>query len=134
MKNAFRSKTFSSPSSSRRAKKAESLRKTKGDQMKRIIAQARKELTQLLRDRLTVALALVLPLILLVLYGKAISFSVTNMPVAIADYDQSPRSREYIDTIATSLTFRIAALPNGMNVDDALASEAVRAAVIIPTG
>ena len=32
--------------------------------MKRIIAQARKELTQIFRDRLTMALALVLPLIL----------------------------------------------------------------------
>ena len=32
--------------------------------MRRIIAQARKELTQMFRDRLTVALALLLPLIL----------------------------------------------------------------------
>ncbi len=102
--------------------------------MKRIIAQARKELTQVFRDRLTVALALVLPLILLVLYGKAISFSVTNMPVAVEDYDQSPRSREYVETIAASLTFRIAGLPKGMTLDEALTGETVRAAVIIPSG
>ena len=61
--------------------------------MKRIIAQARKELTQIFRDRLTVALALVLPLILLVLYGKAISFSVKDVAVFVEDYDQTPRSR-----------------------------------------
>ena len=42
--------------------------------MKRIIAQASKELTQIFRDRLTVALALVLPLILLGLLGTALSF------------------------------------------------------------
>ena len=40
--------------------------------MKRIIAQARKELTQTFRDRLTLALALLLPLILLALLGTAI--------------------------------------------------------------
>jgi ABC-2 type transport system permease protein len=59
--------------------------------MKRIIAQTRKELTQIFRDRLTVALALLLPLILLVLYGKAISFSVTGVAVAVQDFDRSPR-------------------------------------------
>ncbi|MGA9770984.1 MAG: ABC transporter permease [Blastocatellia bacterium] len=100
--------------------------------MKRIIAQARKELTQLFRDRLTVALALVLPLILLVLYGKAISFSVTNVSIAVEDYDRSARSRSYIEMIAGSLTFRIISLPEHMTTEEALASETVRAAVIIP--
>ena len=49
--------------------------------MKRIMAQARKELTQIFRDRLTVALALVLPLILLALLGTALSFSVKGIAV-----------------------------------------------------
>src|ERR1044072_3939240 len=100
--------------------------------MKRIIAQARKELTQLFRDRLTVALALVLPLILLVLYGKAISFSVKNVAVFIEDYDQSPRSRSYTEMVAGSLTFKIVPLPGNMTTQEALASETVRAVVIIP--
>src|SRR6266436_4039033 len=80
------------------------------------------------------ALALVLPLILLVMYGKSISFSVTNIAVAIEDYDQSPRSREYVETIASSLTFRITSLPWSMTLDEALESETLRAAVIIPGG
>src|SRR6185436_6923752 len=100
--------------------------------MKRIIAQARKELTQILRDRLTVALALVLPLILLVLYGYAISFSVSNVAVIIEDYDQSASSRAYVETIAGSITFRVAPLPAGMQAEAALASEAARAVIIIP--
>ena len=93
--------------------------------MKRIIAQARKELTQVFRDRLTVALALVLPLILLVIYGNAISFSVTNAPIIVEDYDQSPRSREYVEAIAASLTFHIVALPEGMTPDEALTCERI---------
>ena len=108
--------------------------RSQGIDMKRIIAQARKELTQVFRDRLTVALALVLPLILVVLYGKSISFSVTNMPVAVEDLDQTPRSREYVETIATSLTFRIAELPEEMTIEEALMTEMVRAAVIIHPG
>lgn len=101
--------------------------------MKRIIAQARKELTQFSRDRLTLALALVLPLILLVTYGRAISFSVTGVAIFVEDFDASPRSRAYIETIAASRTFRIVALPEGMRTADALAAEAVRAVVTIPS-
>jgi ABC-2 type transport system permease protein len=100
--------------------------------MKRIIAQARKELTQISRDRLTVALALVLPLVLLVLYGKAISFSVTGVALVVQDFDGSPRSRQYIETIAASLTFRIVPFPEEMSAEDALKSETARVAVIIP--
>lgn len=100
--------------------------------MKRILAQARKELTQMLRDRLTVALALVLPLILLVLYGKAISFSITDVKVVVRDFDQTPSSRGYIESLAASRTFRVIPLPEGMEPDEALESETARAIVIIP--
>ncbi|HKP85325.1 MAG TPA: ABC transporter permease [Blastocatellia bacterium] len=100
--------------------------------MKRIVAQARKELTQIFRDRLTVALALVLPLILMVVYGKAISFSVTGVAIVVEDYDNSPRSREYVEAIAASLTFRIIRLPERMTTEEALLSETARAVVIIP--
>jgi ABC-2 type transport system permease protein len=100
--------------------------------MKRIIAQARKELTQTFRDRLTVVLALVLPLILLALLGTAISLTVTNLPIVIQDLDQSPLSRKYIDAYRASLTFRIVGLPVDMQPDEALETNRARAAIIIP--
>jgi len=56
---------------------------------KRIIAQALKELTQLGRDRLTLALALVLPLIQL-LFGFAVSLDVNNINLAIQDLISRP--------------------------------------------
>ena len=49
--------------------------------MRRMLAQARKELTQLVRDWLALALALVLPLILLLLMG-------------IVDFPDRPRSAD----------------------------------------
>lgn len=102
--------------------------------MKRIIAQARKELTQIFRDKLTVALALLLPLILLILYGQTISFSVTKVAVVVEDWDQTPRSRDYVEAIASSLTFRIVRLPANMKAEEALAAEVARAVVVIPVG
>src|SRR6478672_3883824 len=100
--------------------------------MKRIIAQARKELTQLLRDRLSLALALVLPLVLLFLFGFSISFSVTGLKVVVQDLDQSPLSRKYVDTCRASLTFKVDALPVNMQPEKVLQAGIARAAIIIP--
>ena len=58
--------------------------------MRRIFAQARKELTQITRDRLALALALVLPVCLLLLLSTAISLTVTDMPIDRAGSRQLP--------------------------------------------
>lgn len=100
--------------------------------MKRIIAQARKELTQTFRDKLTVALAIVLPLVLLVLFGKAISFSVTGLTVTVQDLDQSPLSRRYVDACRASLTFLVEPLPIDARPEEMLDGEKARALIIIP--
>jgi ABC-2 type transport system permease protein len=100
--------------------------------MKRIIAQVRKELTQTFRDRLTLALALVLPLILMALLGTAISFTVTDLPVVVQDFDNSHLSREYIDAFRASLTFHIQPLPADERPEDALDRGQAKAAIVIP--
>ncbi len=100
--------------------------------MKRIIAQARKEITQVRRDRLTLALALVLPLILLALMGTAISLSVTDLPIVVQDLDKTPTSRKYIDAFRSSLTFRIVEMPLDEQPERSLLANRARAAIIIP--
>ena len=100
--------------------------------MKKIMAQAGKELRQFSRDRLTVTLALVLPLILMWLIGMSISLSVTDLPLAIKDMDQSPQSRQYAETLAVSLTFRIVPADAVGPVEAPLDKEEARAVVIIP--
>ncbi len=100
--------------------------------MKRIIAQTRKELTQVFRDKLTVALALVLPLILLALLGTALSLSVKGISVVVQDFDRTPLSRQYIDLLGASLTFRVVPLSQNQWPEEVLASEKARAVIVIP--
>jgi ABC-2 type transport system permease protein len=102
--------------------------------MKRIIAQARKELTQTVRDRLTLVLALVLPLFLLSLMGAAISLSVNDLNVVVQDFDQTPLSRRYVDAYRASLTFRVVPLPATVRPEEALEANRARGALIIPEG
>lgn len=100
--------------------------------MKRIIAQTRKELTQFSRDRLTVVLALILPVILMWLIGSSVSLTVSDLPVVIQDWDQTPTSRRYVETIRASLTFRIVSLPIDAAPESALDKAEARAAIVIP--
>ena len=100
--------------------------------MRKIIAQASKELRQFSRDRLTVTLALVLPMIQMWLLGMAISLSVSDLPVVVQDMDQTPLSRQYVETLGLSLTYHIVPLPITAHPQDALDKEEARAAIIIP--
>lgn len=77
----------------------------------RILAQIRKELRQLARDRLAVALALFLPLLQLTLMGQSLAFIVRDLPVIVQDFDDSPASRELIQTFQASRTFRVIGWP-----------------------
>jgi len=99
---------------------------------RRVVAQARKELTQIMRDRLALALALVLPLFLLLLLSNAISLTVNDLPLIVQDLDSSTVSRSYIDAFRASVTFRVVSWPADRQPESALQAGAARAVLIIP--
>src|SRR5262249_11528818 len=90
--------------------------------MRRIIAQTRKELTQIVRDWRTLMLALVLPMFLLVLLGSAISLTPTDLPIIAKDYDDSAVSREFLEQFRASITFRIVPFPVDKKPEEAFKS------------
>ncbi len=100
--------------------------------MRRIIAQARKELTQIVRDWRTLALALALPVVLLVLLSVALSLTVNELPIVVQDFDGSSASNNFIDAFRASMTFHIVVWPVNKSADDALISNTARAVLIIP--
>jgi len=100
--------------------------------MRRIFAQARKELTQIVRDRMALVLALLLPLILLFLLGTALSLTVHDLPMIVQDFDDSPASRSLIESFRNSLTFRVVSWPADRPPELAFNRNNARAALIIP--
>jgi len=76
-----------------------------------IVAQARKELTQVVRDWRTLALALVLPVVLLTLLSVALSLTVNELPIVVQDFDGSSASNKLLTpsaprSLSTSLPGR----------------------------
>ncbi|HEX2436813.1 MAG TPA: ABC transporter permease [Methylomirabilota bacterium] len=89
----------------------------------RILAIARKETRQLLRDPVYLGLAFAVPLLLLILLGYQLSVDVKNLPVAVVDRDRSPWSRQYVDGFVNSEYFHLV----GRLDTDAQAREWIRA-------
>jgi ABC-2 type transport system permease protein len=73
----------------------------------RLWAMARKEARQLQRDPRSLVMAFALPVILVLIFGFAISWDVTDIPLAVMDQDHTQRSRELVDAFTSSGYFRL---------------------------
>ncbi len=75
--------------------------------IQRILAIVQKELTQVLRDRITLIVMLTVPLVQLILFGYAISTNVQHIPMVVADESMDSSSRDYISAMVNSSYFDI---------------------------
>jgi ABC-2 type transport system permease protein len=73
----------------------------------RTVAIARKEFIQLYRDPRSLAIIFVMPLLLLLLFGYAITLDITQVRVAVYDQERSERSRDFIRRFAESKYFNL---------------------------
>ncbi|MBI5516755.1 MAG: ABC transporter permease [Deltaproteobacteria bacterium] len=90
--------------------------------MNRLLAIARKELLQLRRDRLTLAMMVMLPVIQLLLFGYALNTDVRHLPTVVLDQDRSRASRDFVRSMESTGVFDI----KGQVVDEAEAERALR--------
>ena len=68
----------------------------------------RKEFIQILRDRRTLAIILVIPIMQLFLLGYAATTDIKNVPLGVWDQSRSPQSRELLDAFRSANYFTIA--------------------------
>ncbi len=100
-----------------------------------IQAIATKEIYHLLRDFRSLYLAFAIPLLLILLFGYALSLDVENIKTAVVDQDRTDLSRDFIRRLGAGSYFRISdQLPDVNAVTDALDHGQVTLAVIIPAG
>ena len=103
--------------------------------LRNIRAIAGKEVYHLIRDFRSLYLAFAVPLLLILLFGYALSLDVEHIETVVVDGEQTDLSRDFIRQLGASPYFRIDAhLPNTGAVTDALDRGTARLAVIIPPG
>jgi len=82
-----------------------SARSAPGLKWRRIAALVRKEAYQLIRDPSSIAVGVAMPLLLIVLFGFALSLDVKNVPVAVVLEDASPEAMELAASFTLSPYF-----------------------------
>ena len=103
--------------------------------LRSIRAVARKEYYHLVRDFRSLYLALVIPLLLVLLFGYALSLDVEHIPMLVVDHDHTVQSREFIRKLDATIYFDVAAnLPNVEALIDHLDRNLGLVGVVIPPG
>ncbi len=99
----------------------------------RIKAMAKKEWIQVRRDVYSLAMAFLLPLILLLIYAYAITFDVNNLVTVVYDQDKSSISRELVAAFEKSGYFSVTGYTDSYReIDRHLDSGTASVAIIIP--
>ena len=99
----------------------------------RALVIARKELLQLRRDRLTLAMMAVMPVVLLLLFGYAINTDVRHIPTLVDDHDRSAASRDLVRRLEATGFYDLVGDVYGYDeIEQALRSDRARVVLVIP--
>ncbi|HMP56990.1 MAG TPA: ABC transporter permease [Novosphingobium sp.] len=93
-----------------------------------------KEWAQIRRDPSSFGLVVMLPLMLMFLFGNALSLDTSRTRAAIVDLDRTAASRELVAVFAHSGHFAMVEAPSQAAVARDLTEERIRAFIVIPDG
>lgn len=101
--------------------------------LRRLKAVTKKELLHIVRDVRSLMLALLLPLIMLLLFGYALTLDVDRIPTYVYDRDHTPESRELINQFRGSRYFQILGVVDDYKTTErAIDKSAILLGLVIP--
>jgi ABC-2 type transport system permease protein len=99
----------------------------------RLWAVARKEYLHIFRDPRSLGMGIAIPMVMLLLFGYALTLDVNNVPLLVWDQSRSPASRELISRFSGSHYFSVKAFVEDYgSIERAIDRRAALAALIIP--
>jgi len=100
----------------------------------RAVAVAKKEVFHVLRDPFTLALAVVLPVLMVTVFGLTIDFNPRDIRLTVFDADRSQASRALVETFQSSGYFKVKYGRRGESLVRDLDRERSRAVLVIEPG
>jgi len=99
----------------------------------RLLAVASKEILQILRDSRSLIIVLIMPVILVLLFGYGVSLDLKHLPIYVYDRDGSQQSQDLLKRFQTSDYFEIVHVANSYaELPRALDNGNAKMAVVIP--
>ncbi|SEF28315.1 ABC transporter permease [Variovorax sp. NFACC27] len=99
----------------------------------RLLSLTRKEFRQLLRDRSNLAIGILLPMVLILIFGYGMSLDVKNAPVAVVMEDASPAAHEAIAGLELSPTIAPVLLGSMHDAEELMRERKVDGIVRVPS-
>jgi ABC-2 type transport system permease protein len=101
--------------------------------MRKALAVGRKEFHQIVRDRRTLSILLLAPVMFLLLYGYALNFDIKHVTLAVEDRDRTAESRALVAAFVNSGYFDlVASVHDDQAIDRLMDRNDIRAALVIP--
>lgn len=100
---------------------------------RRLFSVIQKELVQTLRDRRTLGIQLIGPIVLLFLFGYAVEIQVDHQPTVVVDMSRDRQSYAYVDAMVNTGFFDVVGyLESEEEAVQAIDNGQARAAIVIP--
>lgn len=103
------------------------------DRVRRIRALIIKEGYQIIYDPSSILISIVLPVILLFLYGFGVSLDLNTVNIGLVMEDTSPDARSFAQSLTDSTYFHVTFARDRRELVDALLSSKIRGIVVIPS-
>lgn len=101
--------------------------------VQRIGAVVSKETREIIRDPIAVWISVLLPLVMLFLFGYAVNLDVDEVGLGVLDEDKTPASRALTDRLVQHGYFRLArSLVTESDIEPALQKGLIKLAIVIP--
>ena len=103
------------------------------DSRRRIGALIHKEFYQIIRDPSSIIICVVLPLILMFLYGSAVSLTIDHLKIGLVLEDTSPLARSFAESLTSSPYFDVTVARDRRDLTEPLLRGSIRGFVIVPS-
>lgn len=101
--------------------------------LRRLTAIIRKEFIQIKRDKASLGIIIVMPMLMMFLFGYAVTTNIDHVSVSVLDLDKSPASRDIIDAFRESTYFDFNYYVSGQeDINRLIDAGEVKAGLIIP--
>ncbi len=100
---------------------------------RRLRALITKEFLQIIRDPSALLITVVLPLILMFLYGYGVSLDLDHLRIGVVMEDTSPDAQSFVQSIKDSRYFDAKIVRDRRDLKDDLISGAIRGIIVIPS-
>ena len=102
--------------------------------LKRFLAIVKKEFIQLKRDPIAIRIPIVMPIMMMLLFGYAVNTEVDKITTAVFDQSRTQESREYVEKFTVSNYFSVKYyVTSNEELSNLIDSGKVKAGIIIPT-